>query len=129
MWWSKKIQWNLTKIYIVNPLYLIFEKVNGYFQGINGNKDLTLVPTNESKERIKMYEELWIKIKNLIRSITKSVDDYDEKYMKIKIDSDENLPLNKTLEIPLMTLVVRAIFNKNNKYYPQVFVDVWLYKT
>ena len=71
-----------------------------------------------------MYEELWIKIKNLIRSITKSVDDYDEKYMKIKIDSDENLPLNKTLEIPLMTLVVRAIFHKNNKYYPQVFVDV-----
>ena len=76
-----------------------------------------------------MYEELWIKIKNLIRSITKSVDDYDEKYMKIKIDSDENLPLNKTLEIPLMTLVVRAIFHKNNKYYPQVFVDIWLYKT
>ena len=129
MWWSKKIQWNLTKICSVNPLYLIFEKVNGYFQGINGNNDLTLVPTNESKERIKMYEELWIKIKNLIRSITKSVDDYDEKYMKIKIDSDENLPLNKTLEIPLVTLVVRAIFHKNNKYYPEVFVDVWLYKT
>ena len=41
------------KIYSVNPLYLIFNKVNGYFEEINGNKYLTLVPTNESKEKIK----------------------------------------------------------------------------
>ena len=75
-----------------------------------------------------MYEELWIKIKDLIRSITKNVNDYDEKYMEIKFDSDENLPLNKTIEIPLMTLVVRAISHKNNKYYPQVFVDDRLHK-
>ena len=33
----------------------------------------------------KVYEELWSKIKDLIRSITKTSDDYDEKYMKIKI--------------------------------------------
>ena len=38
------------KIYSVNPLYLIFNKVNGYFEEINGNKYLTLVPTNESKK-------------------------------------------------------------------------------
>ena len=35
----------------VNPLYLIFDKVNGYFEEINGNKYLTIVPTNESKEK------------------------------------------------------------------------------
>ena len=35
---------------------------------------LTLVPTNESKEKIKKYEELWSKIKDLIRSITKNSD-------------------------------------------------------
>ena len=39
------------KIYSVNPLYLIFSKVNGYFEDINRNKCLTLVPTNESKEK------------------------------------------------------------------------------
>ena len=39
------------KINSVNPLYLIFNKVNGYFEEINGNKYLTIVPTNESKER------------------------------------------------------------------------------
>ena len=41
--------------------------------------------------------------------------------MKIKFDSDDNLPLNKTVEIPVMILVVRTIFHENNKYYPLVF--------
>ena len=57
------------KIYSVNLLYLNFNKVNGYFQKINGNKYLTLVPTNESKE-IK-YGEQWIKIRDLIRLTAK----------------------------------------------------------
>ena len=56
----------------VNPLSLIFSKVNGYFEEINKNKYLILVPTNESKEMIKKYEELWNKIGHLIRSITKN---------------------------------------------------------
>ena len=79
------------KIYSVNPLHLIFRYVNGYFEETNGNKYLTLVPTNESKEKIKKYEELWIKIRDLIRPITKNSDDYDEKYMKIKLNSDDEL--------------------------------------
>ena len=38
------------------------------------------------------------------------------------------LPLNKTVEIPTMTIVLRATFLENNKYYPQVFLDEYLYK-
>ena len=40
------------KMYTVNLLYLIYGKVNGYFEEVNGNKHLTLVPTDESKEKI-----------------------------------------------------------------------------
>ena len=36
-----------------NHVYLIFTNINGYFEEINGNKYLTLVPTNGSKEKIK----------------------------------------------------------------------------
>ena len=82
------------KINSVNLLYLGINKVNGYFEEINGNKYLTLGPTNDSKEKIKKYEELWSKIRDLIRSVTKTSDDYDEKYMKIKFNSDDELPLN-----------------------------------
>ena len=44
-----------------------------------------LVPTNKSKEKIKKYEEQWIKIKDLIRSINKKSDDYDKKIYENKI--------------------------------------------
>ena len=53
----------------------MFNKMNGYFEEINGNKYLALVNTNESKEKLKKYEELWIKIRDLIRSVTKKSDD------------------------------------------------------
>ena len=89
---------------------------------------MTLVPTNESKEKIKKYEEPWSKIRDFIRSITKNSDDYDEKYIKIKFNSDDKLSLNKMIEIPSMIIVVRASFLENNKFYPQVFLDECLYK-
>ena len=50
---------------------LMFNRKNGYFEEIDGNKYLTLVSTNESWEKIKKYEELWIKIRYSIRSVTK----------------------------------------------------------
>ena len=58
---------------------------------------------------------MWIKIRDLIRSKTKNLNDYDWKYMKIKFDSDGNLPLNKTIEIPVMTIAVIAVFHENKK--------------
>ena len=48
--------------------------------------------------------------------------------MKIKFNSDDELPINKTIEISTMTIVVRAFFHEKNKYYPQVFIDECLYK-
>ena len=87
------------KINSVNHLYLIFSKVNGYFEVINKGKYLTLVPTNERNQELKKYEEL-------IRSITKNSDDYDKKYLKIKLNSDDELHLNETIEIPSLTIVV-----------------------
>ena len=118
-----------TKINNVNSLYLLLNKINGYFEEINRNNYLTLVPTDESKEKIEKYKELWIKIRDLIRLVTKKADDYDEKFIKIKLHSDDKLSLNKTIESPGKVIVVRAFFFfENNKYYPQVFLGKCLYK-
>ena len=46
------------KVNSANLLHLIFIKMNGYFEEINGNKYLMLVPTNNSKENTKQYEDL-----------------------------------------------------------------------
>ena len=55
---------------------------------------------------------MWSRIRNLTRSITKNSDDHEEKNMKIKFNSDNELPLNKTRKIPTMTTIVRANFYK-----------------
>ena len=62
----------------------MLNKINGYFEEINGSKYLTLVLSNESKDKIKNYEEMWNKIRDSIRYVTKRSDDSDEKYIKIK---------------------------------------------
>ena len=72
---------------IVYPLYLIFSRMNRYLK--NGKKYLTLVPTNKSKK--KKYEKLWIRIRDLIRSISKNLDDYD-KCINVKFDLDDKFP-------------------------------------
>ena len=127
IWICSNQRFKKTKINSINPLNLIFSKVNGYFEELNGNKYLMLASTNESKKKIEKYEELWSKIRDLIRLITKNSGDYDyEKYMKVKFDSDDGLPLNKTIEIPTMTIVAKVFFHENDKYYPQIFLNVYI---
>ena len=67
---------------------------------------------------------MWNKIRNLIRLATTKSDDYDKKYLKMQFYSDDKLPLNKTIEIQVKVLVVRAIhffFYRNSKYYSPFF--------
>ena len=62
-------------------------------------------------KRKKRYEELWIKIRDFIRLLTKNLDDY-----KDQIHSDDKLHLNNTIEILTITIVHRAVFNEYNKF-------------
>ena len=48
--------------------------------------------------------------------------------MKIKFNSDDDLPLNKSLKFHLMTITIRHIFKEDGKLYPQVFLDDPLYE-
>ena len=89
---------------------------------------MTLVPTDESKGMLKKYEEPWNKIRDLIKLLTSNSDDYDEKYMKIKFNSDDDLPLKKTLKLRNMVMIASSAFHEDNKYYRHVFLDERLYK-
>ena len=48
--------------------------------------------------------------------------------MKIKFNSDDDLPLNKSLKFCLMTITIRSVFEEDGKLYPQVFLDDTLYE-
>ena len=47
--------------------------------------------------------------------------------MKIQFDSDDNLPLNKVLKFSVLTIIIRNVFEKDGKYYPQILLDECLY--
>ena len=53
---------------------------------------------------------------------------YEKDFMKIKFESDDNLPLGKILNIALCVIIVRSAFQENNKYYPQVFLHECFYE-
>ena len=47
--------------------------------------------------------------------------------MKLKFNSGDNFPLNKTLKLQMLTVIVRSVFEKDSEYYPQVILDECLY--
>ena len=101
----------------VNPLYLVINEVDGYFEEINGNKYLTLVSTDKNKEVLTKYTELWDEIKNSIKKINNKLFEYGKDFIKIKFDSDDSLLLNKTIKLHNMTIIVRSVFEEDGKYY------------
>ena len=48
--------------------------------------------------------------------------------MKIKANSDDNLPLNKPLKFHNMTIIIRSVLEEDGKLYPQVFLNDALYE-
>ena len=63
-------------------------------------------------------------MKDLITSITKISDGYDEKYMKIRFNSGGELLLIKMIKIHSIIIVARSVSQKNNEYYPKkMFLD------
>ena len=115
-------------IYIVNPLYLrllilqtdILEK-----KGVN--KYLVFHCTDENKELLKKYNDDFNGFRDKIKEVCSNECDYEKDCMKIKLNSDDNLPLNKPLKFHLMTITIRSVF-EDGKLYPQVFLDNTLYE-
>ena len=66
-------------------------------------------------------QELWKKIRDLIKPATNNSDNYNKKYMKINFNSGDDSPIKKTREIYDMIIVVTSVFHEDNKYFPQFF--------
>ena len=78
---------------------------------------------------IKKYADVWDGIKNKIKAINGDKEnDYGKDYMKIKFNSDDDLPLNKLLKFHNITIIIRSVFSEYGKFYPQLFLDDALYE-
>ena len=115
-------------IYSVNPLHLIVNHANGYIAEKGMNKYLIFYSTDENKELLRKYNDVWHGINDKIKEAISGECDYEKYYMKIKFNSDDNLPLNKPLKFHNMTIIIRYIFEEDGNLYPQVFLDDTLNK-
>ena len=123
----KKID-DYENIYSVNTLYLTITHASGYIEEKGVNKYLVFDSTDENKELLKKYNDVFNGIRNKIKKISGDECDYEKDYMKVKFNSDDNLPLNKPLKFHSMTITIRSVFEEDGKLYPQVFLDDTLYE-
>ena len=94
----------------------------GYFTEKNSEKYLIL-------DTIHKYEEVFSGIKSEIETINGGEKMYYEKhYAKAGVNTDDNIPLNKKLKFPLLTIIIRCVFQNGNKLQPQVYLDKCVYE-
>ena len=123
----KKID-DYENIYSANPLYLTITHASGYMEEKSVNKYLSFDSTDENKELLKRYNHVFNGIRRKIKKISGNECDYGKDYMKIKFNSDDDLPLNKQLKFHNMIITLRSVFEEDGKLYPQVFLDDTLYE-
>ena len=81
--------------------------------------------TGESKELLKKYNDVLNGVTDKIKEVSSGEFDYKNDYMKIKLNYDDNLTLNKFHN---MTIIIRSVFEEIGKLYPQIFQDDPLYE-
>ena len=114
---------------MLNPLYLMINRIDGFIEEKDGDKYLSIASPDKNSEVLKKYSEVWSGIKDCIEKINDSeLGGYDKDFMKIKFNSDDDIPLNKQLYFLNITVIIRNIFEKDGKYYPQCFLDECLYE-
>ena len=109
----------------VNPLYFRITHANGYIEEIRENEYLIFDSTDEL---LKKYNDAFNVIMGKIKEVSNDECNYEKDYMKIKFNSDDNLPLKKPLKFDNMTVTIRSVFEEDGKPYPQVFLDDSLFE-
>ena len=109
-------------IHSVNPLYLIIPSVTAHFKEENGEKYLIIDSTEK-------YEEVFSRIISEIKTLNGGKElFYEKNYAGIGVNTEDDLPLNKPLKFPTLTLIIRCVLEKSEKLYPQIYLDKCLYE-
>ena len=106
----------------------MINKIKGHFEEVVGDK--YLIVSSENDDIMQKYQEVFYGTKEIIKKINDYGQPikYDDNYMKIKFNTDDNIPLNKIFYFPTITIIIRSLTEKDYKYYPQLFLDDCLYE-
>ena len=118
----------------INPLYLVINRLIGYIEEIEGSSDKYLVVAKSvrNKNIIGVLDVLWGSIENKIEDkIYHIPNNYPsikiKGYDKFRFNSDTNLPLDTLIEFRSIVINVSCISEKDNEYYPEIYLDECLY--
>ena len=81
-----------------------------------------------SSEILKKYNQVSNGTIYHIKKTNYNDSEYEKDYMKIRFNTIDDIPLNKVLYLPTITVMIRCIFEKDGKYYPGCYLDEFLYK-
>ena len=87
-------------------MYLIFDHASGYVEEKGVNKYLVFDSIDENKDLLRKYNDIFNRIRNKIKKINDDECDYEKDCMKIKFNSDDDLPLNKALKFHNITITI-----------------------
>ena len=106
-------------------MYLIVNHANRYIERKNGNKYLIFDDfVNENKGLLKKYTDVWDGTESEIKAINGGEEiNYGKDYMKIKFNSDNDLPFKKLLKFHAMAAIIKSVFEEGGKLYLQAFLD------
>ena len=109
---------------VINPLYLVINRLIGYIEEIDGSSDKYLVDASSvrNKNIISVLDMVWASIKDKINPGIK-IKDYD----KFRFNSDIDLPLNTIIEFRSLVINVSCVIEKDNEYYLEIYLDECLY--
>ena len=105
----------------VKPLYLNVKSLLGSVEKIDGSSDRYLVIDKSNIEVINVFNTLREYVEDKI--ILDKTDGFD----KIKFSSNIDLPLETLIQFKMLTIIIRCIIKKDNKYYPEIYLDECLY--
>ena len=109
-------------IHNINPLYLIIHSTAGHFKEKYGEKYLIIDSTEK-------YEDVFSGIISEIKTISGRKElFYEKNCVKIGVNTDDDLPLNKPLKFPTLTIIIGCVLQKGEKLYPQIYLDECLYE-
>ena len=77
---------------------------------------------------LREFANVWKSIRAKIEKNTGGIVQYDNDYMRITFESNDNFPTDRTVNIRLAAIIIRGVFAQNGKFYPQLFLDSGLYE-
>ena len=105
----------------VKPLYLSIKSLLGSVEKIDGSSDRYLVIDKSNIEVINIFNTLREYIED------KVIFDKMDGFNKIRFSSKIGLPLGTLIQFKILTIIIRCIVKKDNKYYPEIYLDECLY--